>query len=124
MSIFLKKAVEIADGVLDLANWLGKRMEGSKDLVKPDDLVGLSAEVSATIKKGCVGEVVVVAGDSRLNYSARSLKDDVEFRKGDVVEVIRAGSSMLFVAEPRTRVEGNIEAKPHGGEHSCCDHDH
>ncbi len=123
MSIYLKKAVEIADGVLDLASWLGKRMEGSKELVKPDDLIGLSAEVCATIKKGAVGEVVVVAGASRLNFSARAEDDEAEFKKGDTVKIIRAGSSMLFVADQKfTTSAHDVEAKVE--EHTCCDHEH
>lgn len=122
MSIFLKKAVEIADGVLDLAGWLGKRMEGSKELVRPIDLIGLSAEVSATIKKGGVGEVVVVAGESRLNYSARAENGDAEFKKGDTVKVVRAGSSMLFVVDSKSNLKESTEAK--GDEHDCCDHEH
>ncbi|MBX9671389.1 MAG: hypothetical protein K2X93_27620 [Candidatus Obscuribacterales bacterium] len=123
MSIYFKKAVEIADGVLDLASWLGKRMEGSKELVKPDDLIGVSAEVCATIKKGGVGEVVVVAGASRLNFSARAEDGDAEFKKGDAVKIIRAGSSMLFVADEKfTTSLHDVDAKVE--EHTCCDHEH
>ena len=42
MDIFLKKAAEIADGALEPATWFGNRIEGKKNLAKPEDIVGLT----------------------------------------------------------------------------------
>ena len=125
MDIFFKKAAEMADGVLDLTSWFGKRIESKKNLAKPEDLIGLSAEVTASIKKGAVGEVVVVAGESRLNYSARADDTELEFNKGEMVTVIRAGSSVLFVAkQAKTKDTSKIEDEHKADGHSCCNHDH
>jgi hypothetical protein len=124
MDLFFKKAAEMADGVLDLAGWIGKRIECKKSLVAhPDDLIGLSAEVTATINKGGAGEVVVVADNARLNYSARAENDQQEFKKGEMVTIIRAGTSLLYVAQGAPKQSGD-RANDKSGDHSCCDHAH
>lgn len=117
MHMFFKKAAEIADGVLDLASWFGTRIESKKVLARPEDLVGVNAEVTATIQKGAAGEVVVVVADSKLNYSARAFNNNVEYKKGEMVNVVSAGSSVLYVTKD---VQNDSNA---GGQHRC-NHDH
>ncbi len=113
MRELFKKTAEIADGMLDFLGWFGQRIEGSKNLARAEDLVGLSAEVTATINRGGVGEVVVAAGDSRLNYSARAEDASAAFKKGEIVKVLRVASSLLYVADcNEAKRDGDKKASP------------
>lgn len=126
MSIFLKKAAEMADGILDLAAWFGNRVESKKSLAKPEDLVGLEGEVVTTIGKGAIGEVMVAFGDARQNFSARANDLNLELMKGETIHVVRSGASVLYVAKGRKPIPVHVE-KPvhnHGAGGSCCNHEH
>lgn len=128
MSIFFKKAAEMADGILDLASWFGNRIESKKSVAKPEDLVGLEGEVITTIGKGAIGEVMLSFGDARQNFSARANDMNIELLKGETIHVIRSGASVLYVAKGRKPIKVHVETTPrpthNHGTGSCCDHEH
>lgn len=104
MDTFFKKAAELANGVLDLASFIGSRMEGKRNLAKTEDMVGLTAEVTTPIGKGSVGEVVLVVNECRLNYAARCEDPDTEFTKGEFAIITKAGTSVLFVDKSKKQI--------------------
>jgi len=121
----------MADGILDLASWFGNRIESKKSVAKPEDLEGLEGEVTATIGKGSVGEVMVAFGDARQNYSARANDLNIEILKGETIHVVRSGASVLYVAQGRKPIKVHVETSPtpasshtHGAGGSCCNHEH
>ncbi len=97
MNVFFKKAAEMADGVFDLVSMMSSRMEGKRDLARNTDLIGTNGEISVTIRKGSIGEVVVEFGGMRLNYSARAVASDAEYHKGTMVKIISTAGSVLYV---------------------------
>ncbi|MBZ0185704.1 MAG: hypothetical protein K8F91_05575, partial [Candidatus Obscuribacterales bacterium] len=87
----------VANGIMDLAGLVSSRLESTKPILKPKDLIGASAEITVPITRNSVGEIITDVSGTRVNYPARGLDRNSEFAKGEVVKIALAGSSACFV---------------------------
>lgn len=93
----IKKASVLANDIMDSVHWLVDRMHSPGRDFDRAQLIGVTAEVTIPIRRGQVGEVMVPLGRTLQNYSARSIRPDLDFSKGSRVKIAEVGTSMVFV---------------------------
>ncbi|PWT95879.1 MAG: hypothetical protein C5B53_10740 [Candidatus Melainabacteria bacterium] len=93
----LKAASSFADGLLDLFSRTAKKLESPGKELSRDSILGAEAQVSTSIERAGVGEVLVVLGGCLQNYPARAVRPDQRFEKGSKVRIADVGANLLYV---------------------------
>ena len=87
----------VANQILDVISWLGQKLNSSGNVFRMEDAKGALAEVSTPIPRGGVGEVTVIVGQTRKNYSAKAVRPEEEFNRGTRVRIAEVGVSTMYV---------------------------
>lgn len=93
----LKRTTEFADGVLDMANWMMKRLESPGRCYKSADALGSLAEVCAVIEPGRTGEIVVEMNGTLQHYPAKAMDESEQFERGAKVKVVDLVTNVMYV---------------------------
>jgi hypothetical protein len=88
---------EAANQVLDVIAWLGKKLNSSGNVFRIEDAKGSPAEVSIPIPRGGIGEVTVIIGQTRKNYSAKAVSPEAEYGRGSKVRIADVAISTVYV---------------------------
>lgn len=88
---------ETANQVLDVIAWLGKKLNSSGNVFRIEDARGATAEVSIPIPRGGIGEITVIVGQTRKNYSAKAVSAEAEYGRGAKVRIADVAISTVYV---------------------------
>ena len=83
--------------VQDTASWVDKQLQAPGIRFTIKDSLGAEAEVSVSIPKGGIGEIIFSAGGSLQHHPAQCRHGQKSFRRGAKVKIVDVGPTVLYI---------------------------